>query len=123
MTDLFTYWKSKTVLKIKVYEDQEKTAPLSLAEIELQLLGKKRITDSDEDAVFSLFIDEGLTLDEDEINLVFVNLSSVDTSTLPRTRTTTVYCELLALTPERQTLGTFELPVRPSLLEGEAEGS
>jgi len=120
-SELTTYWMSKTEYNIQAFKDKLKTIPYPLSGLTLELIGKKRITDTDADAVFILYLGAGLTLDSGDDSIVIADVSSADTSTLPRSRTTVVYCELLATSPERQTLGKFEIPVEWSLKE--AEGS
>lgn len=118
---VFMYWNSVTRGTLLVFEDQKATIPLDLTGMVLLWLGKKRFTDLDVDAVFSLTLGSGLTLDDTPENnqLSFV-IPPAATLELPRTKNTTLWVELFADPddPElRQTLDQRELPVKPSIKE------
>lgn len=115
--DIYTYWSSKTAYSVECWVDPEKTIPYPMTGLEPIVIGKKRKTDTDANAIFILSIGNGLEIDTENSNILNMSLASADTSSLPRTQTTVVYCELLITSPERQTLNRFEIPVRDSIKE------
>lgn len=119
-SDFFIYWDSRSEGYLECFEDQKKTTPMNLHDVDLLLIGKKRISDTDEDAIFSLTLGDGLTLREDveDENIVDFVIPPVGTTPLPRTKTTTIWLELIAKPTDvefRQTLDQFDLPVKPSI--------
>ena len=117
--NIFIYWDSRSPGTLLLFEDQEKTIPMNLTDVPLLWMGKKRFADADENAVFTLSIGDGLTLDDtpDNNQLSFI-IPPMATTSLSRTKNTTLWTELLAnpTDPEfRRTLYQRELPVRPSI--------
>lgn len=115
--NLYTFWQSKTIYTIKCFKDEKLTIPYSLTGLSLVFIGKKRLTDADASAIFELEVGAGLEIDVVDDHIVYATLTSDNTATLTRTKTTTIYCELLVMIPERQTITQFEIPVRASLKE------
>lgn len=120
--NIFIYWDSRTTGSIECFEDQKQTSPMDLDGVELLLIAKKKITDTDDNAIFSLIIGDGLELDSEptpknKINYIIPPLATVS---LPRTKNTTLWVELLSNPNDaelRQTIELFELPVRASIKE------
>lgn len=118
MSSIFMYWNSQTKGYILCYEDQEKTIPMNLENKALILIAKRKIVDADDDAIFTLSLGEGLTLDNVILhNKVSFIIAPASTLELPRTKNTTIWCELLANPDEedRQTIEQFALPVKISV--------
>jgi len=121
-SDFFIYWDSISEGYIETFEDQKKTIPMNLHDVPLLLLGKKRVADADAEAIFSLTIGDGLTLRDgvDDENIVDFVIPPTATTSLPRTKNTTIWLELIAKPDSptlRQTIDQFDLPVKPSIKE------
>lgn len=118
--DLFMYWSSQQTGTLVCYANQAKTTPLDLTNKPLMLIAKKRLTDTDSSAIFTLTLGNGLTLDDTPShNVVSFTIPALETSELSRTKDTTLWVELLSDPDgqDRQTIQQFQLPIRASVKE------
>ena len=117
LNDISMIRLSQTNYTMKTWKDQAKTIPQSLLDLDLLFIAKTSMSDADENAVFTLDLLDGLELVESEPNLneVRVTIMPEKTESLPATKASALYCELLSMGPERTSLGQFIIPVRPSV--------
>ena len=115
--DLTIVRLSQSKFRVMVYKDPEQTEPYDLTLLDLLFISKVKITDADDDAVFELTLGNGLELDTgvSENNGLIVTIASSDTSSLPPTKATSLYCELIVTSDQRKTLGQVTIPVKPSV--------
>lgn len=119
----FLYWNSRSTGSIECFENQDKSIPMDLAGISaIVLIAKKRINDLDSEAVFSLTLGSGLTLDPLPIpkNKILYVIPALSTLGLTRSKTTTLWLELIKDYNDsvlRQSIEQFTLPVKPSVKE------
>jgi hypothetical protein len=116
INDLTTTRLSETIYKIKVYKQDGTPQPVD--GLPLILIAKKKMSDADADAVFTLSVGSGIEVDPDvaEGNGLVITIATDDTETMPETKDSTLYCELIMTGPNRKTLGDrFTVPVLASL--------
>jgi hypothetical protein len=129
MSTLSFFWDSVAKGYFDAFEDQEQQIPMNLWDANLLLIGKKRIADTDADAILSLTIGNGLTLDETYTVVVDnetryprvkFQIPPMATTSLPRAKNTTIWIEVIKDVddPElRQSIDQQDVTVKPSLKE------
>jgi len=113
---LFRLSEGKYLIKVFTHGQ-----PYSILGMDLQFIGKQKISDSDEAAVINLSlvgdVENGIEVEPDNTdnNGVIVTVPPEATEDLPATKNVTLICELLVISFPRKTLGQCTIPVRASV--------